>query len=280
METHNWSEAGKVRKALNNPDDVKDLVKAVRRRLYGRVPEHEIDDIVQESLEIARQKAEKFDPAQSRATSWRNALKAWLREIAFNILRERWRKDKRRRELLKDNLHRDGLSRYRLPPSGNKPGKRVQSRRADPHELVDGQAQTADERLARKERATILRGLVDRLRRKSREIIVRRYYREPPQAFKDIAEELRISGSNARQIHHRALDELRRMVGESQLSNEEGPLVTSNQDYRLYLSLKYLDAIDAADYELIAAIWREADKDPVLEEALLALDEEIEHHIL
>ncbi|HET6882791.1 MAG TPA: hypothetical protein VFI31_21665 [Pirellulales bacterium] len=56
--------------------------------------------------------------------------------------------------------------------------------------------------------------------------------------------------------------------------------MNSKQDYRLNLCLQYLNTIDAADYETIAAIWGQADEDPVLEETLLALDEEIEHQLL
>lgn len=278
MEAHNWSEAEKVRKALSDPRDVKDVAKAVRRRLYGHVPEHEIEDITQEALDSARRNAEKFDPAQSRAARWIDALKAWVRTIAFNILRERWRKDKTRRNLLRDNLHREELQRYRLPRSGNKHSTGAQSVHADPYELADLNARPSDE--PRNERAIKVRGLVERLRRNSREIIERRHYREPPQAFKGIADDLEIREPHARQIYSRALDELRRMVRESELLGEEGLFVISKQDYRLYLCLKYLDAIDSADYELIAAIWRHADQDPVFEETLLALDEEIEHRVL
>jgi RNA polymerase sigma factor (sigma-70 family) len=265
MQSHGSAVAERVRDALRE----KDLIDAAHHYAARCAPPGESKDIAQEALTRAYENAHRFPVAEYGSTPSPDAVKKWV----WNLVREEASKHyKRRSRRTQGKLKRCPPALfYPRPARRDRHAEEQEEKRAetDP-EPVSWYDQFPDDRPRRRE----LRQIVETLPRTHREIIEGWFFEEKP--YEELADELGISQQAARQRLHRAIEHLRPMFGQFGYSNDGGRYMVSKQDFRLYLSLRYVEAIAKSDYNTIIDIWRQAAEDPRLAETLDLLDEQIE----
>lgn len=269
MHEHNLAGNDDIHGILKHPE----VRKAIHVHVRRLVREHDVEDVVSDTYVEALKSLPTFDRQKSNADSLREGVKRWLYTIAGRVIGKKWRRNKRENEVRED----------------------VQNRERGAQEVWENTSlpDREDKILGQ------LHDLLGRLRPDDRQIIDMWFYQgKGYDAIKkefgietDAAARQRLKraidrggeefgkefGSNdAREALKRGLDELRRMVKAGELQYEGELSVTMNNDFRLYLCIRYLDAIDDADYGAISAIWDRAIDDPHLAETLDMLDEQIE----